>query len=297
MKALAIDSSASCLCVAARNGADTVTCIYDIGMRQSETLLTAIDYAMSKAGIEKGELDFAALCAGPGSFTSLRLSFAALKALFLAWNTPVYAVPTLEAIAYPYLAITASCGQAGHSPLIIPVLDARKDRFYAAVCRAAPCNAAQECSLLSPQIILPAGDYTASEVLASLCGGTNKATLLAGNISASDISPDTSVQAFAVGSGAPLFKEKVSTDKLFPRCNAQLALFEYAATPHSWTIPCGGANIAVLPPVPVTTALFDIAEGYIKKGIAPMKDFDGPIYLRPCDAEAHLTEKNTPPVQ
>lgn len=221
MKALAIDSSGDVLCVSARNEAATVSCLYDIGMRQSETLIGAIDYVLCKVGMEKGNIDYAVLCAGPGSFTSLRLSFAALKAINLAWGNPIYAIPTLEAIARPYL---------GLQGLVIPVLDARKGRFYAAVYSGgikALCE----------------GDYAAEEIL-------NVVSSNGGNT------------IFAVGNGAMLFKEKATV--------------------------IGTLNLAVLPSVPVTLSLFDIAEEQIKKGAAPMKDFDGPLYLRPCDAQLHL---------
>lgn len=294
MKALAIDSSAPCLCVAARNGADTASCIYDIGMRQSETILGAVDYVMDKVGVKKGELDFAALCAGPGSFTSLRLSFAALKAINLAWNTPVYAVPTLEAIARPYLDMAASCSKASYcNTFLIPVLDARKDRFYAAVYRAAPAYLDAP-----PAIALPAGDYTANEIVnALLCNVEDKTIPLTVNSSTADTPtmdtptvdtptmgtvlaslPESNIpvlkssaryvcQIFAAGGGAQLFKEKAAGI-----CNA---------------------SIAVLPSIPVASDLFDIAAMYIKEGASPLQDFDGPLYLRPCDATAHLNENNS----
>lgn len=289
MKALAIDSSAPCLCVAAQNGADTVSCIYDIGMRQSETILGAVDYVIDKARIKKGELDFAVLCAGPGSFTSLRLSFAALKAINLAWNTPVYAVPTLEAIARPYLDMAASCSKASYcNTFLIPVLDARKDRFYAAVYRAAPAYPD-----VPPAIALPAGDYTANEIINALLGnvedktiplavnastadtpkvdapimGTVLASIPEGNIPVLKSSARYVCQIFAAGGGAQLFKEKATGI-----CNV---------------------SIAVLPSIPVTSALFDIAARYIKEGASPLQDFDGPLYLRPCDATAHLTKNNS----
>lgn len=226
MKALAIDSSGQSLCVSARNADSTVSCIYDIGMRQSEMIVEAIDHVLNKTGIKKSGLDFAALCAGPGSFTSLRLSFSALKAINLAWGTPVYAVPTLEAIAHPYIALHG---------VVIPVLDARKGRFYASLYK----NSTEA---------LPVGDYTIEEILQA-------------------VSSDASAAVFAVGGGALLFKEKAAA--------------------------CGNFEILPLPNVPITFSLFDIAAEYIKKGTSPMKDFDGPLYFRPCDAETHLGRKET----
>ena len=81
MKGLALDSSITKLTVAAKNDNHIVTASFDIGMKQSETLLPAITYVMEKAGIETSDLDYMAICKGPGSFTGLRLGFAAVKAL------------------------------------------------------------------------------------------------------------------------------------------------------------------------------------------------------------------------
>ena len=122
MKALAIDCACSRMTVAAKNEDKTFTAIYDIGMRQSETLVPAIDYALEKAGLAKNVLDYTALTIGPGSFTGLRLGISALKAIECAFETPVYGISSLEVYAYPY------------KDFEIPVLaciDANKDRFFA----------------------------------------------------------------------------------------------------------------------------------------------------------------------
>lgn len=126
MKALAIDSASSCMVIAARNGDNTVTCILDIGMRQSEKILPTIDYVLAQAELKPADLDYMVLCEGPGSFTGLRIAFAALKSIELATGVPVYGVPTLEAYARPY---------ASFKGAVVPVIDAKKDQFFAAVYR------------------------------------------------------------------------------------------------------------------------------------------------------------------
>lgn len=122
MKALAIDAAVTQLTIAAKNDAHTVTFVYNIGMRQSETILPAIDAALAKAALTVSELDYLAVCRGPGSFTGLRLSFAALKAVELASSAPLYGISTLDAYMYPFrtLPLTVLCA-----------VDAKKDRFYA----------------------------------------------------------------------------------------------------------------------------------------------------------------------
>ncbi len=127
MKALAIDSSVNCISFAACNGDKHVTISLDIGMRQSEKLLTSIQYVLSQAELEPSELNFTVLCEGPGSFTGLRLGYAALKALELAHNIPVFAIPTLQAIAHPY---------SSWKGAVLAIIDAKKSRFYASVYRS-----------------------------------------------------------------------------------------------------------------------------------------------------------------
>ena len=51
MKALAIDSAVSRLTISAKNDDYFVSTIFDIGMKQSETLLPAIDYVLGKLNI------------------------------------------------------------------------------------------------------------------------------------------------------------------------------------------------------------------------------------------------------
>ena len=122
MKVLAIDCACSRLTVAAKNEDKTCTAIYDIGMRQSETLVPALDFVLEKCGLAKNELDYTTLTIGPGSFTGLRLGISALKAIECAFGTPVYGISSLETYAFPY------------ADLGLPVLaciDANKDRFFA----------------------------------------------------------------------------------------------------------------------------------------------------------------------
>lgn len=162
MNALAIDSSSSAITFAAVNGGraasntqgassahgsptvnerristasaqgtSTAILTLDIGMHQSEKLLEGMEAVLSHCGLQAADLDFTALCAGPGTFTGLRLAFSALKALNLSYRIPTYAIPTLEVIAYPYRQWRGA---------VIPVLDAKKQSFYAAVYRSGELN-------------------------------------------------------------------------------------------------------------------------------------------------------------
>ena len=123
MKALAIDSAVSKLTIAAKNEERTVSVIFDIGMKQSETILPAIDYALSKVELSAKDLDYTTVTAGPGSFTGLRLAYSALKAIEMAYKIPIYEISTMDAYSYDFrnLPFTVICA-----------IDAKKDRFYVA---------------------------------------------------------------------------------------------------------------------------------------------------------------------
>lgn len=137
MKALAIDCACSRLTVAAKNEDKSCTAIYDIGMRQSETLVPALDFVLEKCGLAKNELDYTTLTIGPGSFTGLRLGISALKAIECAFGTPVYGISSLETYAFPYAALGLP---------VLSCIDANKDRFFAGLYKKG-----------TP--ILPDGDY------------------------------------------------------------------------------------------------------------------------------------------
>ena len=123
MKALALDTAISCITISAKNDDYLASLVLDIGMRQSEKLLPAIDYVLKQADLSPADLDCTVLAEGPGSFTGLRLGFAALKAIELFGNDiPLYAINTLDAYAWPYLDFDG---------IILPVIDAHKEKFYA----------------------------------------------------------------------------------------------------------------------------------------------------------------------
>ena len=102
MKALAIDSASGCMTVSAKNDDITTSLSLDIGPKQSQELLPAIDFVLKKVDLKPEELDYTVLCKGPGTFTGLRLAFAAFKSIELAFNKPVYGVSTLECYASPF---------------------------------------------------------------------------------------------------------------------------------------------------------------------------------------------------
>ena len=144
MNILVLDCAVSKISIAVKFDDKMIAQTYDIGMRQSEILVPAIDDILQKAGITAEDLDFSAITIGPGSFTGLRLGISALKAIELAYNVPIYGVSSLK--VYSYAA----------KNLGLPVLcciDANKDRFYACLYDE------------NGNEILPDGDYETSELI------------------------------------------------------------------------------------------------------------------------------------
>ena len=124
MNVLVLDCAVSKISIAVKFDDKMILQTYDIGMRQSEILVPAIDDILQKAGITAADLDYSAITIGPGSFTGLRLGISALKAIELAYNVPVYGISSLKVYSYAY------------KNLGFPVLcciDANKDRFYACI--------------------------------------------------------------------------------------------------------------------------------------------------------------------
>ena len=128
MKALAVDCATSRFAVAAKDGQDVAKLVFDGtasgNIKLSAKLLPAIDCVMKELSLSPKDLEATVLTAGPGSFTGLRVGMSALKSLTFAHGTPVYAVPTLDAIAYPY--------RSAHE-VVIPVIESRRDGFFHAI--------------------------------------------------------------------------------------------------------------------------------------------------------------------
>lgn len=105
-------------------GPGFVSISIDSGFRHAERVMGAIEFCVAEAGLEARELDLLACSGGPGSFTGLRIGMATVKGLALGLGKPFVAVPTLDAIAAEW---------EGAAPVIVPVLDAKRSRFYFAV--------------------------------------------------------------------------------------------------------------------------------------------------------------------
>lgn len=93
----------------------------DCGLTHSETMMPLVDSAFKAAGICPADVQLWGVCAGPGSFTGLRIGLAAVKGLAFITDAPCAPVSTLEALAL---------GCVGGEGTVLTALDARRREVY-----------------------------------------------------------------------------------------------------------------------------------------------------------------------
>ncbi|MFZ2543990.1 MAG: tRNA (adenosine(37)-N6)-threonylcarbamoyltransferase complex dimerization subunit type 1 TsaB, partial [Lactococcus raffinolactis] len=89
----------------------------------SITLMPAIDFLMTNAGLQPEDLDRIAVAQGPGSYTGLRIAVTTAKTLASTLNIDLVGVSSLAAIA-------ANVDVAGK---VVPLIDARRQNVYAGI--------------------------------------------------------------------------------------------------------------------------------------------------------------------
>jgi tRNA threonylcarbamoyladenosine biosynthesis protein TsaB len=142
------------------------------GQKHSELIMDMAAYLLKSAGIEPEELDAAACMRGPGSFTGLRIGFAAVKGLSLALGVPFVSVPTLDCIAWTYNVWPG---------IVVPALDAKKKAFFTALYRSGTALTPYLDAGVEEIRALVAGNLHANEsVLLTGPGGETLASLLDG---------------------------------------------------------------------------------------------------------------------
>lgn len=129
MNGLALDTSTEVLSVAASLGSQTVSVTRIGPLGHGRHLAQIIDWCLTRLGMQPAELDYVACARGPGSFTGLRIGMATAKGIAAGLDAhpfPLVSVPTLELFA----------AEAAPWPgLVIPVIDAKKARFYSGAFR------------------------------------------------------------------------------------------------------------------------------------------------------------------
>jgi tRNA threonylcarbamoyladenosine biosynthesis protein TsaB len=91
----------------------------------SSWLLRAVNRLLENSSLSLAQLDGYAVCAGPGSFTGLRVGLTTVKAWAEIYGKPIAAVSRLEALA-------ANDSRTDH-PLVASYIDARREQAFAAL--------------------------------------------------------------------------------------------------------------------------------------------------------------------
>ncbi len=130
MNILAIESSSDAIHLALALGDESsLFKRYEVqivanGSRHSESLVPLMLGLCKRNDLSFKDLDLLVCTNGPGSFTGLRIGMSALKGISLASGIPLCSVSTMDALF----------GCVSYFPgVIIPVIDARKRRFYTAL--------------------------------------------------------------------------------------------------------------------------------------------------------------------
>ena len=127
MNILALDSSAVSASVALVTEKKIIGEFFcNTGLTHSQTLVPMIDALLQTAKLTLADVDAVAVCAGPGSFTGIRIGVAAVKGMAMALDKPCIAVSTLEAAAMNML---------GENCVVCAVMDARCSQVYNALFR------------------------------------------------------------------------------------------------------------------------------------------------------------------
>ena len=124
MNILSIDTSGPVAgCAVMRDGRISQLIAMNQGLTHSETIMPAVDYALTASGLTCADIDVFAAVAGPGSFTGVRIGICAAKGFAHGANKPCVAIHALEALAMNYYGFDGIC---------CPILDARRGQVYCA---------------------------------------------------------------------------------------------------------------------------------------------------------------------
>ncbi len=128
MKILAYDTSSEVLSIALFDGERKVGEFESpLFTRHSSTLAPSLDIILKAHSMELADIDIIAVGLGPGSFTGLRVGIVTAKVLAWTLKKKLVGVSSLEAIAYG--------APADGDGTVAVMLDAKKDKIYAAIYR------------------------------------------------------------------------------------------------------------------------------------------------------------------
>lgn len=139
MLTLSFDTSTPRLALALSDGADILAArAFERHATHMGQLLPAAQDLLAGAGRKLSEVRLFAASVGPGSFTGIRIGVATAQAFAQALDGRCLALNTLEACAY-------EARRSSPDAVVVPMLEARNRRVYAAAFRGAE-------TLLPPQV-------------------------------------------------------------------------------------------------------------------------------------------------
>ena len=130
MNIIAFDTASEYLDIALSVKQEIFIQYKEIGLKHSEYLIPNINELCDRASIKIQDIDLIICTRGPGSFTGLRIGMAAAKGIAYGLQIPLISVPTLDVYAE---IIKEELQASEKSGIIIPVIDAKKQRFYCAL--------------------------------------------------------------------------------------------------------------------------------------------------------------------
>ena len=146
---LAVDTSGNYLTVVAvKNGKAFSSFIENCAMKQSVSLMAAVDEALEKADLSLEECDFFAAVVGAGSFTGIRIGISLTKGFCSALQKPSLPITSFDVAAY----------NAIDSGKILCLVDALHDCYYV-------------CGYEKGEVVYPPAYLTEDEVLALVESG------------------------------------------------------------------------------------------------------------------------------
>jgi len=118
---LAIDSTLGGCIAAVVKGDHACVCAVETEREQSAKLMPIVQQVMQEAGIAFDDLGLIVTTIGPGSFTGLRISLSAARALALSLDLPLQGVTTFEVMARSAVPEEKPC---------MVVLETKRTDFY-----------------------------------------------------------------------------------------------------------------------------------------------------------------------
>ena len=126
MTVVAFDTATETLAVAAARDDAWVAHSCHSGLRHAALLAPLIERVTGELGVRVADVDLVAVGIGPGSFTGVRIGVATAKGIAAANGARLSGVCGLDAMAWD---------QRHAGGLVVPLIDARKQRCYAACYR------------------------------------------------------------------------------------------------------------------------------------------------------------------